>query len=48
MDDVFVIWISEDLRGGTTIVAFEAIGVERRLAEDIVQLFDKPGHLRAR
>ena len=48
MDDVFVIWISEDLRGGETLVAFEAIVVERRRAEDIVRLFNKPGHLRAR
>ena len=47
MDDVFMVWIFENLWGGESIVAFEAVVVESRRAEDVVWLFNKPGHLSA-
>ena len=47
MDHVFMVWIFENLRGGESIVSFEAVVVESRRAEDIVWLFNKPGHLSA-
>ena len=47
MNDMLMIWISEDLRKGEGIVAFESVVVESRRAEDVVWLFNKPGHLRA-
>lgn len=47
MDNVFMVWIFEDLRGGEGIVAFESVVVECRGTEDVVWLFEKPRHLRA-
>ena len=42
-----MVWIFKDLRGGEGIVAFEAVVVESRRAEDVIWLFNKPAHLRA-
>ena len=47
MNNVLMVWVSEDLRGGECVISLETVVVKRRGAENIVWLLEKPGHLGA-